>query len=215
LALFLVVLASCNSTAPKPELVAKVNGEGITKQEFDELVRLELHDYVGPDARPTAETEAKIKNVVLYRLVEEHMFTQKARAIGFVVPDSDVETELASMRNQGGKDGAFEARLRRADTSIERVREAVRRRLVTLRLVERLVGEVQVTDAEIEAARLARPLGPTPSATPSDEPRSQTLDRLLTRKRFAKRAQVMGEIRSQTQIEQLLDLGRRIRPPSG
>ena len=108
LALGLLMAFGCQNAAnnaPAEELVAKVNGEGITKSSFDTAVERNMARYKGKGQKLPPGIEQRIKESVLRRLIDDAVIRAKAGELSVVVSEQDVE------QNSQNTSSAFEPRV--------------------------------------------------------------------------------------------------------
>lgn len=110
------------------EVVARVNGEPITKDELYDM----MYQYVGRQA---------LDELILIRLVE-----QEAAARGVTVPDEDVDAEVESIAAQMGGMEQLQFVLAQQGATMEQLKEEIHRTLLIRAL---LAPEIEVTDEEV------------------------------------------------------------------
>jgi len=87
--------AALPTPAPDVPLVAKVNGEGITEQEFNDLFEMTLKSR---EDEPTPSERFEIRLNVLNSLIMAKILKQKALAADLAVSSASVEIALAQVR---------------------------------------------------------------------------------------------------------------------
>ncbi len=144
----LVMFGACKSK-PAAELVAKVNGEGITKQEFDQEVERNLARYRGQARELPPGIEDRIKESVLRRLIDDKMIAQKAKSIGVQVSEEELNAKMDEHKKRFRTDEAFKAYLERSNNTEANIRSDLERNLLRDRVVEKLSGTVEITPEDI------------------------------------------------------------------
>ena len=139
---------ACNRV-PDSEVVAKVNGEPITKKVFEEQVARNLERYKGQNNQLPPSIEGRIKESVLRRMIDDMMIAQKAKDVGIDVTPADLETKFTEYKGRFRTDQAFQDYLTRSKNTEENMRADLKRNLLRDQLVEKLSGTVDVTDDEI------------------------------------------------------------------
>ncbi|HZJ83411.1 MAG TPA: peptidylprolyl isomerase [Clostridia bacterium] len=95
LALSIVGCASASKDNKNGTVVAKVNGEKITKGEFDEIYdQIKQSYYITEEAENDPEQQEMIKELktgVLEQLISEKIMVQKAKEAGFVVDEGTLD----------------------------------------------------------------------------------------------------------------------------
>ena len=149
--MILVGLCACKSPLPGADAVARVNGEAITRQTFDELVERNLRRYGGETQALPPGIRARIEEGVLRRMVDDLMVEQRATKEGIAVADAELERYFTEHKQRFRNAQAFEDYLARSDTSEAALKEDLRKSLLRDRLVDKLSGPLSVTDDEVAA----------------------------------------------------------------
>ena len=80
---------------PKGELVAKVNGQGIAKADFDATVERNMARYRGKGHKLPPGIEQRIRESVLRRLIDDKVVALKGEELGVVVSDTELDTKFS------------------------------------------------------------------------------------------------------------------------
>jgi peptidyl-prolyl cis-trans isomerase C len=147
LALFGAAVA-CNTGVPESEIVAKVNGEPITKTEFEAQVERNLARYRGQNHQLPPSIEQRIKESVLRRMIDDAMIAQRAKEIGADVTEADLQAKFQEYKGRFRTDQAFQDYLKRSKNTEENMKADLKRNMLRDRVVEKLSGEVDVTDED-------------------------------------------------------------------
>lgn len=126
LMLFLVIstLASCKG---KP--VATVNGEAITRDEFNK----QLEDTAGAQ--------------VLDRMITEKLVFQEATKLKIEVTDKDLNAKIDEIKGSFGNEEQFQAALKQNSLTLEKLKEQLKSQII----VEKASRQgIKVSDAEIK-----------------------------------------------------------------
>lgn len=145
----LVALCGCKNAIPGADAVARVNGEAITRQAFEELVERNLRRYSDQTKALPTGIRTRIEEGVLRRMVDDVMVEQRARKEGVSVSEGDLTTHLAQHKQRFRNTQAFTDYLARSDTSEVALKEDLRKSLLRDRLVDKLTGSVTVDDAAV------------------------------------------------------------------
>src|SRR5688572_16155216 len=113
-----VALNGCQPT-PGEEPVAKVNGQEITKKEFDAEVERNLSRYRGQARELPPGIEDRIRESVLRRLIDDVMISQKAKELGVTVGNEELTAKLDEHKQRFRTDEAFKAYLERSNNTEE------------------------------------------------------------------------------------------------
>ena len=147
---WVAVWSACKPGVPESELVAKVNAEGITKKDFDEAVDRNLARYKAQDQEVPAGVEARIRDGVLRRMIDDKVIEQKAKALGMTVSADELEAKFKEHKDRFRNEDGFNDYLKRSGNTVESMRDDLRRNLLRDRVVEQLSGSIDVTPEEVE-----------------------------------------------------------------
>ncbi|MEC8050549.1 MAG: SurA N-terminal domain-containing protein, partial [Myxococcota bacterium] len=153
LALGLLMAFGCQNAAnnaPAEELVAKVNGEGITKSSFDTAVERNMARYKGKGQKLPPGIEQRIKESVLRRLIDDAVIRAKAGELSVVVSEQDVEQKFTEHKQRFRTESAFQDYLKRSNNTIELMKTDLKRNMLRDMVVEKLSGSIEVPDAEVQ-----------------------------------------------------------------
>lgn len=137
-----------------PDVVAEVNGEEVTKDEFVPIYEAQL-EQATTQSQTTGEApdEEALKQATLDDLVDTELLAQEAEARGIEVTDEDVDAELTSLAEQNGMRTGEELLEAIAQQGMDE--EAARAQVETQVLIEQLVedesGPFEPTEKELRA----------------------------------------------------------------
>jgi FKBP-type peptidyl-prolyl cis-trans isomerase (trigger factor) len=137
-----------------PDVVAEVNGEEVTKEEFAPFYEARLQQATAAaQAGGEPADEAAVRTATVEDLVSTELLTQEAEARGIEVSDDDVETELGNLAEEYQLDSAdaLLAALEEQGTSADEAREQVRTQVVLEELVADEDGDFQPTEKQLRA----------------------------------------------------------------
>ncbi|MGD0173795.1 MAG: peptidylprolyl isomerase [Anaerolineales bacterium] len=143
---------TATSTATPEPLAAKVNGEGITLEEFaHELSRYEkAQQQSGTDLANLGD----YRHGVLNSMIEEHVAAQAAVASGRSVLDDQVDTLVESCRQARGGETGFMAWLNDNYYTLEEFRESIRRQLLVQVATDGVASQVPITAEQVHARHI-------------------------------------------------------------
>lgn len=130
--------------AELPDVLARVNGEAVTKADFDRLVR-NIEAGAGPIP---AERRDEILRAALEQLITYNVMKQEATTRKFSVAEADVNAQVQQMQQQFPNAAEFKKALSARNTSIEQIKADARIDMLIDRLVE---AEVATTANATEA----------------------------------------------------------------
>jgi len=146
--------------SPSEQLAAEVNGESITRAEFDQAYqneRARLENQFGDAFNQLAADPnyiAQFRNDVLQRLINERLLDQAADKYGLRVSDAQVKSQILGMQ-EFQVDGRFDnerylAVLYRANLQPAQFRDIIRADLTRRQLQQALLGSEFALPAEAE-----------------------------------------------------------------
>jgi parvulin-like peptidyl-prolyl isomerase len=143
--------ASCrNKQAATPdEVVATVNDHPITRPQFDQVVARNLARYTSQGKQLPPGITARIEESVLRRIIDDAIVEQKAQALGLALTDADVDTKFNEHKARFRTEQAFADYLQRSNNTEAALREDLRKNMLRDRVVDKLSGDIVVTDEDI------------------------------------------------------------------
>lgn len=135
-----------------PEVVAEVNGEEVTRDEFVLIYEAQLEQATAQaEAGGEAPDEDALKEQTANNLVDTELLSQEAEARGITVSDEDVEAELTSLAesNQMGSAQEFLDAVEEQGTTEEQVRSQVELQVLVEQLVADEAGPSDPTEKEL------------------------------------------------------------------
>lgn len=145
-----LALAACRAQVPTADVVARVNGEPVTKQAFEEVVARDLKRYGERRQALPEGVVARIQEAVLSGIVEDSIVAQRAHKEGIEVTAAELDATLAQHRDRFRSPEAYADYLARANTTEAQLREQLYKSLLRDRLVDKLGGPVEVAAADVK-----------------------------------------------------------------
>jgi peptidyl-prolyl cis-trans isomerase C len=145
-----LVAALCLAAAPAGDgdVVARVNGQGIGRRDFDLAVQLHFARR-RPGAVSLPELRAA-REQILEKLIDGELLYQAAVKKGLSTRDADVDTEYHAKEKQIGSPEALGKFLKDNHFTEAQFREQIRRSLIVGRFVDTVVvPDLKVTDEEV------------------------------------------------------------------
>jgi peptidyl-prolyl cis-trans isomerase SurA len=134
-----------------PDVVAEVNGEQVTKEEFVPIYEAAFQQAAASQAGGEAPDEEALRKQTADNLVDTELLLQEAESRGLEVSDDAVDAELAEIAEQNGMTSADE--LLKAVEAQGVTADQARGQVHTQAMVEQLVadenGPIEPTDAEL------------------------------------------------------------------
>ncbi|MEA1961332.1 MAG: SurA N-terminal domain-containing protein [Bacillota bacterium] len=153
--LLMLLVVGCNKDEAGDNVIAKVNGEAVTQEEFDErfaLVKLnyETQSNTTLDEEKDQEIVQNIKDVAYDNLVVQKLLQQDAEKRGIEIDQAEVDGNLdyiKEMKNKESEDG-FEQFLKELNFSEETLRKELEMVQLTNNLGEEVGTDIEVGDEE-------------------------------------------------------------------
>jgi len=144
----LLVLASCGSASKaSADVVARVNGKGITTAQLEKQFQNRLN---GAEQPPSAEEAQDLKLQVLNQLINDQILLEMASAAGLSATDAEVDVKFNEFKNQYTEE-KFKDLLKEQKMTIDDIRNELRKSITIDKLVNKeITSKISVTDAEIK-----------------------------------------------------------------
>ena len=176
-----------------PDVVAEVNGEEVTKDEF-----VPIYESTFAQAAAEAQTsgqapdEEALKKQTVDDLVSTELLAQEAESRGIEVSDDDIDAELTDLaeQNQLGSAEELLAAVEKQGVTEEQARSQVETQLMVEQLVEDEDGPLEPTEKELRAlyAQAKQQSGQSGPEDPGRSPRSATSSWSRPRRRRSARS---------------------------
>jgi peptidyl-prolyl cis-trans isomerase C len=141
--------------AELPTVVAKVNGESVTKQDIQKALT-GLEQQNGGPVPPTERD--RVVRAVVDQVVSFKLLLQESQARKVAVTDQEIDARMTAIRQQFQTEDAFKNALSQQKVTLDQVRTEQRQQLMINRLLENEVGpKAAVTTADIEKAYKEHP----------------------------------------------------------
>jgi peptidyl-prolyl cis-trans isomerase C len=133
--------------AQLPDVLARVNGENVTKAEFEEYVQ----NLEGRAGGPVpAEQRDQVYRGVLDQIVGYKLLLQESKARKVAVPDADVEARIGEIRKQFPSEDVFMQMLIQRKMTLDEIRNDARQDMAIAKLIEaEIAAKVAVTPEQV------------------------------------------------------------------
>ena len=131
--------APATPAAPKPvpaqlpDVLARVNGEAVTKADFDRAVQA-LEARAGGPIPP--EQRDQVLRGVLDQLIGYRILAQETKSRNLTVPDGEVDARIGQIRGQFPSEEAFTQMLAQRKLTLEQVKSDARQDMAISKLIE-------------------------------------------------------------------------------
>ena len=158
-----LLVAGCGgggSQSVPSDAVAVVGGNPITKVQFASLLASAKASYAArKTAFPKAGTTAykSLQDQAITYLVQESELEQKAKDMGIVITDKDVQTRLTQIKKQyfGGSETKYQAQLKAQGLTEPELLRELRAQILSEKLYAKVTGSTKVTDKQVAAYYVA------------------------------------------------------------
>lgn len=130
--------------AELPDVLARVNGETVTKSDFDRAVQAVEARAGGPIP---ADQRDRVLRGVLDQLIGYKVLAQETKARNIAVPDAEIDARINQIRGQFPNEEAFTAMLAQRKLTLEQVKSDARQDMAISKMI----------DAEIAATIAVKP----------------------------------------------------------
>ena len=135
--------------AQLPDVLAKVNGETITKADFEKAIQNVEQRAGGP---VPADQRDRIYRGVLDQMVGYKLLTQETKTRKVAIPDADVDARIGQLRQQFPNEDAFKQVLAQQHMTVEQLKTDARQDMAVEKLIQdAIAAKVAVKPEDVEA----------------------------------------------------------------
>jgi peptidyl-prolyl cis-trans isomerase C len=135
--------------AQLPEVVARVNGDSVTKTELEMAVRT-LEERARQSVPP--EQRDQVFRQVLDRIIGYHLLVQESKTRNVVAPPWEVDGQIDQIKKQFPNDTAFQEMLKSRGVTLDKLRTDASQTIAVNKMLEtELEPKLQVADADTKA----------------------------------------------------------------
>jgi foldase protein PrsA len=150
-------LAACGggSKSVPANAIAVVGNQVVLRSQYDELLAESKAGYVNANKKfPAVGSSAyeTIRNQIVTYLVQAAAIDHQAANMGIKVTDAEVNADLQSIikdRFKGNR-AKYEAQLRKEGLTEARLKDGIRKNLLSQRVQQALIATVQVSDSDVK-----------------------------------------------------------------
>jgi peptidyl-prolyl cis-trans isomerase C len=133
--------------AQLPDVLARVNGQPVTKTDFDRLIK-NMEMSAGQPV--PAERRDEIYRKALDQLITYAALSQEVKARSITVPDAEVDANLAEMKKQFPNEAEFQKALTARGMTPDKLRSDAKVDMAINKLMETAVANLpEATDAQV------------------------------------------------------------------
>jgi peptidyl-prolyl cis-trans isomerase SurA len=144
---FSFAVAGCLNKDRGGDAVAKVNGEKILRAELEKDYKTQTAG--APPQQLAGEQSDSLRLSILKQLVDDELMMQRARKLGLLATDEEVETKFNEFKAPYSPED-FDKRLKERNITVDDFKRDLRRSLTVDKVVNKeITSKITVTDAEI------------------------------------------------------------------
>ena len=134
--------------AQLPDVLARVNGENVTRKEFEEFVQ----NLEGRAGGPVpADQRDRVYRSVLDQLVGYKLLLQESKARKVTVPDAEVEARIGEIRKQFPSEDVFMQMLIQRKMTLDQVKADARQDMAISKLIEdEIASKIAVKPEQVQ-----------------------------------------------------------------
>jgi len=133
--------------AQLPDVLAKVNGESVTRADFDRAVQALEARAGGPIP---ADQRDQVLRGVLDQLIGYTVLVQESRTRNVTVPDSEVDARINQIREQFPSEEAFTQMLAQRKLTLDQVKSDARQDMAIARMIDaEIAPKIAVTPEQV------------------------------------------------------------------
>ena len=147
-----------NESEEEKSIIAKADGESITKEEFDKIFAIfktQVEMKQGTDIWEKSYEGKKYidlaKEQVLQQMIEDKIQLKKADELNITVSQEEIDEEFEKFKKLFNSNEKFVEFLTSLKMDDEYFRESIRKNLLINNLKESMTKDIQITDEEITA----------------------------------------------------------------
>jgi FKBP-type peptidyl-prolyl cis-trans isomerase (trigger factor) len=189
------------------EVAAIVNGDKIMKSEYDKTWEQASMQYTqqGMDleSEENKEMTEMIKQNILDNLVIQKIIEQEVNKKNYKVSDEEVTAEFEKLKSQFASDEEYQWALEEANLTEDKLMEDIAGFLRTNKYLDEMIGEVEVTDEEVQELYNMR-VEQEPETPAFDEIEAEVKQSAIQQKKQEKEHELIEGLKNESEIEILI-----------
>lgn len=147
-ALALIVTAAGCGTS---DAVAKVNGEEISREEFDSIVEVaKKQDTTLASLKEGDEMLLQYKRMILDSMIEAVLVRQEAKRLGIKVTDKDIDAKLDEIKSSYPDENSFNEVVKQSGMTMEQIRQSISDQLIYQALYDKVAPAPKISEDELK-----------------------------------------------------------------
>src|SRR3569832_657209 len=142
----LLALAGCNREETGTDVLAKVNGEKITRADVDKYYK---NQTSGSPQQPSGDQEASLRLNILRQLIDDQIMMERAKKLNLLATDEEVDAKFAEFKAPYTQE-EFDRHLKERNLTADDLRRDLRRSLTFDKIINKeITSKINISDAEI------------------------------------------------------------------
>jgi len=198
-------LPSLGDTSKSSDVIARVNGEDITREQLEQI-ETQFTAGQGIDvASLDATTRKQLQEDALDRLISSLLIQQAVADSGIITTEAEIDVQLEAIKTQFQDDAQFQEVLVAQNLSEDDVREQIAKELPSQRYLEQTLDLASITVSEEEIqARYEQEVVTTENVPALEDVRAQIEALIIQEKQQELLAMHVQELRASAEIEILI-----------
>lgn len=148
LAALALMLCGCNGQEHGSDVLAKVNGEKITRADVDKYYD---NQTAGSPQQLAGEQAVSLRLSILRQLIDNEIMMQRARKLGLLATDEEVDAKLTEFKS-GFTQEEFNKRLQERHLTVDDFKQDMRQTLTIDKVLNReITSKINITDADVSS----------------------------------------------------------------
>jgi peptidyl-prolyl cis-trans isomerase SurA len=142
----LLALAGCNREETGTDVLAKVNGEKITRADVDKYYK---NQTSGSPQQPSGDQEASLRLNILRQLIDDQIMMERAKKLNLLATDEEVDAKFAEFKAPYTQE-EFDRHLKERNLTADDLRRDLRRSLTFDKIINKeITSKINISDADI------------------------------------------------------------------
>ncbi|WP_102261096.1 SurA N-terminal domain-containing protein [Mesobacillus jeotgali] len=161
LSIAVLVLGACSNDSSKGntekenkgDLVATVDGEGISKQQYEkelEVMKATYEQQGMPADQMDKKQKEELEKSVLEQMINAELLLQIAEKDGISIEDKEVDAELEKIKANFEDEKQFEEALKKNEMTEKELKSQLKKQLTVNKYLDSKIGKIEATDEEIK-----------------------------------------------------------------
>jgi hypothetical protein len=162
LSIAVLVLGACSKDSSKEnaekenkeDLVATVDGKGISKQEYNkelETMKASYEQQGMPADQMDSKMKEQLEKSVLDQMINAELLLQTAEKDGISIEQKEVDAELEKIKTNFGDEKQFEEALKKNELTEKELKGQLKKQMTVTKYLDSKIGKVEASEQEIQA----------------------------------------------------------------